>query len=224
MGYRSSHTNCIVRVLPLRGVSAQQEALCLFLREEAGRCWTNTLNAYIESWGGKWLSSSNLKKMFKGQYALHFQSVQALSKKLVANIDAARELRKTDPEAHYPYHPKKYQAGVWKQTAVRLQCNLIQKKPQPLPRLFAFLFRRSLYEEIQQQNKRPHRRHRESDGENRPKDTRRTPQSIGSTCSKTYRLPRMAWCGSATTNPLKRQKSGGNKLAGRVCRYAKTHT
>jgi len=93
MGYRSSHTNCIVRIIPLRGLSAQQEALCLFLHEEAGRCWTDMLNAHIESRSGKWLSSSDLKKLFKGQYALHSQTIQALAEKLEANIDAARELR-----------------------------------------------------------------------------------------------------------------------------------
>lgn len=92
----------------------------MFLREEAGRCWTAMLNAHIESRSGKWLSSSDLKKMFKGQYALHSQSVQALSEKLEANIDAARELRKIDPEARYPYHPKQYQTVVWKKSAIRL--------------------------------------------------------------------------------------------------------
>ncbi|HLG36806.1 MAG TPA: transposase, partial [Nitrososphaera sp.] len=90
----------------------------MFLREEAGRCWTDMLNAHIESRGGKWLSSSDLKKIFKGQYALHSQSVQALSEKLEANIDAARELRKTDPESRYPYHPKQYQTVVWKKSAI----------------------------------------------------------------------------------------------------------
>ena len=119
MGYRSTHTNCIVRILPLRGLSAQQEALCLFLREEAGRCWTDMLNAHIESRSGKWLSSVELSKMFKGQYALHSQSIQALAQKLEANIDAAYELRKSDPEARYPYHPKKYQTIVWKQVAIQ---------------------------------------------------------------------------------------------------------
>ncbi len=88
MGYRLSHTNCIVRILPLRGLSAQQEALCLFLREEAGRCWTDMLNAHIESRSGKWVSSVDLSKMFKGQYALHSQSIQALAQKLEANIDS----------------------------------------------------------------------------------------------------------------------------------------
>jgi putative transposase len=118
MGYRSSHTNCIVRIIPLRGLSAQQESRCLFLREEAGRCWTDMLNAHIESRGGKWLSSIDLSKMFKGQFALHSQSVQALSEKLEANIDAARELRKTDPETRYPHHTKQYQTVVWKKSAI----------------------------------------------------------------------------------------------------------
>src|SRR6266508_4500907 len=118
MGYRSSHTNCIVRILPLRELSARQEALCLFLREEAGRCWTDMLTAHIESRSGKWLSSVDLSKRFKGQYVLHSQSIQALSEKLEANINTARELRKSDPEARYPYHPKKYQTVVWKESAI----------------------------------------------------------------------------------------------------------
>lgn len=120
MGYRSKHTNCIVRIIPLRGLSAQQEALCLFLREEAGRCWTDMLNAHIESRSGKWLSAFDLNKMFRGQYTLHSQSIQALSEKLEANINTARELRKSNPDARYPYHPKKYQTVVWKEAAIHL--------------------------------------------------------------------------------------------------------
>jgi hypothetical protein len=84
MGYRSLQTNYIVRVIPLRGLSGQQESLCLRLREEAGRCWTDMLNAHIESRSGKWLSSVDLSKMFKGQYTLHSQSIQALAQKLEA--------------------------------------------------------------------------------------------------------------------------------------------
>ena len=118
MGYRASHTNCIVRIIPLRGLSAQQEALCLFLRKEAGRCWTDMLNAHIESRSGKWLSSVELGKMFKGKYTLHSQSIQALAQKLEANIDTARELRKSNPKACYPYRPKTYQTVVWKQVAI----------------------------------------------------------------------------------------------------------
>ena len=90
----------------------------MFLREETGHCWTDMLNAHIESRGGKWLSSVDLSKRFKGQYALHSQTVQALAQKLEANVDAARELRKTDPEARYPHRPKRYQTVVWKKPAI----------------------------------------------------------------------------------------------------------
>ena len=118
MGYRSSYTSCIVLIIPLRRLSAQQEALCLFLREEAGRCWTDMLNAHIENRGGKWLSSVDLSRIFKGQYALHSQTIQALAQKLEANVETAHELRKSDSEARYPYHPKKYQTVVWKASAI----------------------------------------------------------------------------------------------------------
>ncbi len=123
MGYRLSQTNCIARLIPLRGLSPQQEALCEFLRKEAGRCWTDMLNAHIESRSGKWLSAVDLSKRFKRQYALHSQSIQALAEKLEANVDTAYELRKSDPNARYPYHTKKYQTVVWKQAAIHHRNN-----------------------------------------------------------------------------------------------------
>ncbi len=123
MGYRSTHTNCVVRILSLHGLSASQKAHCKFLREEAGRCWTDMLTAHIESRNGKWLSSVDLGKIFKGQYALHAQTIQALAQKLEANVDTAHELRKTKPEARYPYHPKSYQTVVWKKEAIHRMNN-----------------------------------------------------------------------------------------------------
>src|SRR5689334_12757887 len=118
MGYRSASSNCIVRIIPLRKLSAQKKAYFSFLRGEAGRCGTDMLNAHIESRGGKWCSSSDLKKMFKGRYALHSQTIQALAEKLEANVDTARELRKSDPNARYSYRPKKYQTVVWKESSI----------------------------------------------------------------------------------------------------------
>jgi putative transposase len=118
MGYRSVASNCIVRVIPLRGRSKQPEDWCHFVRAEAGRCWTDMLPAHLESRGGKWLSSVELGKMFKGQYRLHSQSIQALAQKLEANLGTARELRRTEPEARYPYHPRQYQTATWKESAI----------------------------------------------------------------------------------------------------------
>ena len=118
MGYRTSSTDCIVRLLPLRKLSRQQDALCLTLRQEAGRCWTDMLQAHLESRGGKWLTSVDMSKQFKGCYRLHSQSIQALSEKLDANVDTARELRKEHPEARYPYRAKQYQTVTWKRSAI----------------------------------------------------------------------------------------------------------
>ena len=118
MGYSSAATNCIVHVLPLHGLSSRQEAVCRFVREEAGRCWTDMLFAHIQSRGGKWLTSVDLGKMYKGQYRLQSQSIQALAQKLEANVDTARQLRKTEPEARYPYRPKQYQTVTWKESAI----------------------------------------------------------------------------------------------------------
>lgn len=60
-----------------------------------------------------------------GTYRLHSQSVQALGQKLLANVAAARELRKQQAEAgvpveaQYPYKARPYQTVTWKDRAVR---------------------------------------------------------------------------------------------------------
>jgi len=119
MSYRTSTTNCVVRLLPLRNLNRQQNALCEALRREAGRCWSDMLQAHIESRGGKWLSSVDLGKRFKRQYALHSQTIQALAQKLEANVDTARKLRQSNPDVRYPYRLKQYQTIVWKMSAIR---------------------------------------------------------------------------------------------------------
>ena len=118
MGYRTSNTNCIVRLLPLRNLTRQQQTLCESLRREAGRCWSDMLQAHIESRGRKWLSSVELGKQFKGGYALHSQTIQALAQKLEANMDSARRLRQDNPDIRYPYRFKRYQTLVWKRSAI----------------------------------------------------------------------------------------------------------
>jgi putative transposase len=118
MSYRSTTTNCRVRLLPLRGLNRDQAELCHFLRIEAGRCWTDMVEAHLASRDGKWLSEAELKSFSKGHYGLHSQSIQALAEKLVVNVDSARELRKTNPNARYPYRPKFYQTVSWKESAI----------------------------------------------------------------------------------------------------------
>lgn len=118
MSYRNSNTNCVVRLLPLWNLNRQQDGLCEALRREAGRCWSDMLQDHIESRDGKWLSSVDLGKRFKGQYALHSQTTQALAQKMEANVDTARQLRQSNPNIRYPYRLKQYQMVVWKESAI----------------------------------------------------------------------------------------------------------
>ena len=123
--YRKKQTACVVRIIPLRGLNHAQVELCSTLRREAGRCWNDMLHAHIESRGGKWLKSGDLEKLFKGKYSLHSQTVQALAQKLDANVDTARQLRKTDPGAKYPYKDKTYQTVIWKDQAIKVRNDMI---------------------------------------------------------------------------------------------------
>src|SRR5689334_22501580 len=119
MGYKTSDTNCVVRLVPL-DLSGAQERQCEALRREAGRAWTDMLKAHIESRSGKWLTANDLMRDFKGLYALHSQSVQALAQKLEANVDTTRKNRLGgDTEARYPYKEKPYQTVTWKDQGLR---------------------------------------------------------------------------------------------------------
>jgi len=123
MAYKTSKTNNIVRIIPLR-LNKAQEQHCQTLRREAGRCWSNMLQAHLASREGKWLSGVELQAMFKGQYALHSQTIQALAQKLEANIQTARKLRQQEAQngevkTRYPYRDKPYQTVVWKSQAIR---------------------------------------------------------------------------------------------------------
>jgi putative transposase len=121
MGYKTSETNCVVRLVPL-SLNRSQEIYCEALRREAGRAWTDMLKAHITSRAGQWLTAADLMRDFKGRYALHSQSVQALAQKLDANIDTTRKLRQDgDTEARYPYKEKSYQTVTWKDQAIKVR-------------------------------------------------------------------------------------------------------
>ncbi len=127
MGYKTAATINRVHLLHLHGLSSEQQAMCLRLRTEAGRCWSDLVQAHVaHREKGVWLTESDLKQMSKGGiYKLHSQSIQALAEKLIANVDTARELRKHQAEhglpieAHYPYKEKRYQTVTWKEQAAR---------------------------------------------------------------------------------------------------------
>jgi putative transposase len=126
MPYKQTTTQCIVRLVALRGLDSATRARCQALRAEAGRLWTDLVTLHARARAqGRWLSAGELEQATKGgQYALHSQSVQALCQKCAANIATAVELRQQEMtetghiQTQYPCHPKAYQTVVWKDQAL----------------------------------------------------------------------------------------------------------
>jgi hypothetical protein len=115
--YKQANTQCVVRLVSLRGLPQAALAHCQALRAEAGRLWTDLAHLHADARAtGTWLSAADLEQATKGgQYALHSQSVQALCQKFLANVATAVELRKQELaeteriQTEYPHHPKVYQ-------------------------------------------------------------------------------------------------------------------
>jgi putative transposase len=126
MPYKQTNTQCVVRLLPLRGLSLSTLAQCQTLRTEAGRLWTDLVRLHAEGRAnGPWLNASDLEQATKGrQYVLHSQTIQALCQKFAANLATAADLRRQEMEeighiqTKYPYHTKSYQTVVWKDQAL----------------------------------------------------------------------------------------------------------
>ena len=100
-----------------------------FLREESARLWCDMvkLHKYIRKRRWAWPNSGQFEKHFKGKYALHSQTVQALIKKFFANIETTSENRKNgDKKARYPYrYKKRFQVVMYKESAIRIKGNRI---------------------------------------------------------------------------------------------------
>ena len=99
------------------------------LREESARLWRDMvkLHKYIRKRRWAWPYSGDFEKHFKGKYALHSQTIQALIKKFLANIDTTTEKRRNgDKRARYPYRDKKrFQVVMYKASAIRVRGNRI---------------------------------------------------------------------------------------------------
>lgn len=98
-------------------------------RAECARLWNRLvkLHKYIRRrrWG--WPSKYNLQAHFKGRFALHSQTIQALIDKFAANIDSTREKRKNgDKKARYPWRDqKRFQIVPFKGQCIKQKGNTL---------------------------------------------------------------------------------------------------
>ncbi len=65
-----------------------------------------------------WPTQHDFHQATKGRFALHSQTVQAIFRAFLGNVDTARELRKTNPQIRYPYKDKRYYPLLWPAQAV----------------------------------------------------------------------------------------------------------
>jgi putative transposase len=65
-----------------------------------------------------WPTQDDLHQATKGCFALHSQTVQAIFRTFLGNIETTRELRKTNPRIRYPYKDKRYYPLSWPAQAV----------------------------------------------------------------------------------------------------------
>jgi putative transposase len=95
-------------------------------RTEAARLWNRMvkLHAWFRKRQLKWPSCGDFERHFKGRFALHSQTVQAIIQKFFAHIDGARTHRQNGNEsARYPHRLRSHVNVVWKGQAVKVNDN-----------------------------------------------------------------------------------------------------
>jgi putative transposase len=123
MAYKTANTSATVQIVALRHLDPDTLGLCDNLRREAGRCWSDLVQAHVAARSQSiWLTETDLNTQTKGGvYALHSQSIQFLAQQLLANVATARQNRAAgDTQANYPHRDKPFQTVVWKGQWIRM--------------------------------------------------------------------------------------------------------
>ncbi len=123
MAYKTATTTATVQLIALRGLAPDTHVLCDMLRREAGRCWSEMVQAHVVARAQSiWLSEADLNALTKGgRYALHSQSIQFLAQQLLANVASACQNRAAGmTDAKYPYREKLFQTVTWKGQWIRV--------------------------------------------------------------------------------------------------------
>ena len=67
MPCKHTRTQCVVRLIALRGLSPATRLQCQALRAEAGRVWTDLVSWHAQArTQGRWLNAGDLEQATKG--------------------------------------------------------------------------------------------------------------------------------------------------------------
>ncbi|HKV01346.1 MAG TPA: hypothetical protein VJQ26_04425, partial [Ktedonobacteraceae bacterium] len=110
-----------VRIYRLKDLDKRTRARMLAAQREAARVWMYCLGRHqtARNERTRWPDRDDLQRETKGgQFALHSQSIQMVCQQFLANVQTSKQLRQTNPQHRYPYHPKRYMTVQWPAQAV----------------------------------------------------------------------------------------------------------
>ncbi|MGO8947179.1 MAG: RNA-guided endonuclease InsQ/TnpB family protein [Ktedonobacterales bacterium] len=112
-----------VSIYPLTTLRPSLRRRLYQAQREAARVWTmcRDLHLAARQQHTPWPDREELQYATKGRFALHSQSVQMVCHQFLANVEATRELRRTNRKIRYPYKDKRFFALYWPAQAVSVE-------------------------------------------------------------------------------------------------------
>ncbi|MGO8951459.1 MAG: transposase, partial [Ktedonobacterales bacterium] len=109
-----------VRIYRLTGLRPRYQARLRAAQREAAQVWTLCRDLHLAARQQRtpWPGENDFQQATRGRFALHSQTVQAIFRAFVGNVDTTRELRTTNTKIRYPYKDKRYYPLLWPAQAV----------------------------------------------------------------------------------------------------------
>jgi putative transposase len=109
-----------VHIYPLTTLRPSLRLRLYQAQQEAARVWTvcRDLHLAARQQHTRWPDRDEFQQATKGRFALYSQTVQMICHQFLANVDATRELRKTNRKIRYPYKDKRFFPLYWPAQAV----------------------------------------------------------------------------------------------------------
>ena len=110
----------MVHIYPLPTLRPSLRRRIYQAQQEAARVWTLCRDVHLiaRQQHTRWPDRDEFQQATKGRFALYSQTVQMICHQFLANVDATRELRKTNRKIRYPYKDKRFFPLYWPAQAV----------------------------------------------------------------------------------------------------------